>query len=112
TNKAATYGGSAIFSGLDGNNTHFIGHNGGRNQFGGIQNAKTFVVTDSSGRAFEYVTNAVYIVNEKGVRTDNGENVMWTRILNEGGGERITLQSTYSHPLKWIVEAKFNREIK
>jgi len=111
TNKAATFGGASTFSGTDGMNTHFIGHNGGRNQFGGMHNASTFVVTDSSGRAFEYVKTARYIVDEYGVRTDNGKE-MWDRIVGTGGGERITLQSTYNHPLKWIVEAKFNRELK
>lgn len=112
TNNAATFGGTATFSGTDGMNTHFVGHNGGRNQFGGMHEASTFIVTDSSGRGFQYVKTDRYIVDTWGMVDGNKSGVdKWQRIVGTGGGERITLQSTYNHPLKWIVEAKFDKEL-
>lgn len=111
TNNASTWGGASTFSGLDGMNTHLIGHNGGRNQFGGMHNHSTFIVTDAQGRAFKYVKTSLYVVDEYGVRTSDGKN-MWDRIVGTGGGERIVLQSTKKHPLKWIVEAKFVEQVQ
>lgn len=100
---AATFGGAATFSGTDGLNTHFVGHNGGPNQFGGMHTASTFIVTDSNGNAFKYVKSRMYIVDEYGMGED-GTNY-YDRIVGTGGGERITLQSTKNHPWKYIVEA-------
>lgn len=111
TNNASTWGGASVFSGLDGKNTHLIGHNGGRNQFGGMHTQSVFIVTDAQGRAFRYVKTTMYVVNEYGVRVSDGKN-MWDRIVGTGGGERITLQSTKKHPLKYIVEAKFDKQIQ
>lgn len=103
TNNAATWGGAATFSGTDGMNTHFIGHNPG--QFSGMHTADTFIVTDSKGNAFTYKKTALYVVDEKGIRVSDGVS-KWDRIVGTGGGERITLQSTKKHPLKYIVEAE------
>lgn len=107
TNNAATFGGAATFSGTDGQNTHFIGHNPG--QFSGMHTSSTFIVTDGSGNAYQYDRSNNYVVNEYGV-TPNGANKM-DRIMGSGGGERITLQSTKTHPSKWIVEASFTKKI-
>lgn len=99
---SATWGGASTFSGTDGMNTHFIGHNPG--VFSGMHTSSEFIVTDGSGNAYTYRKSAYYVVDEYGVRTDNGQDV-WDRIVGTGGGERITLQSTKNHPLKHIVEA-------
>jgi|SRR5690625_262230 len=103
SNYAATFGGAATFSGTDGKNTHFVGHNGGRNQFGGMHTASKFVVTDANGTPFTYYKTRMYVVNEKGIGED-GKNY-YDRIVGTGGGERITLQSTRNHPWKYIVES-------
>lgn len=107
---ASTWGG-ASFSAHDGRNTHFIGHNGGRNQYGGMHTQSTFVVTDANGNAYKYVKTTRYVVDEYGTRTDNGVN-MFDRIAGTGGGERIVLQSTKKHPLNWIVEAKYVGQVQ
>src|SRR5690625_903558 len=103
SNYAATFGGAATFSGTDGKNTHFVVHNGGRNQFGGMHTASKFVVTDANGTLFTYYKTRMYVVNEKGIGED-GKNY-YDRIVGTGGGERITLQSTRNHPWKYIVES-------
>lgn len=82
-------------------NTHFIGHNPG--VFSGMHNSNEFVVTDGNGNAFTYVKTKLYVVDEKGIDTNGVDR--WDRIVGTGGGERITLQSTKDHPLKYIVEA-------
>ncbi len=100
--KASTWGGVAVFSGTDGMNTHFIGHNPGN--FTGIQNAKSFIITDKNGTPYTYHVTKVYKVNDSAVGINDGVN-HWSRITGTGGGERVTFQTCYNDDINWIVEA-------
>ena len=99
---ASTWGGAPVYSCTDDLNTHFIGHNPG--VFSGMHTHSTFVITDSEGNACTYKKVDLYIVDQYAVDAETGED-HWDRIVGTGGGERITLQSTKKHPLKYIVEA-------
>lgn len=99
---ASTWGGVVNFSGNDGKNTHFIAHNPGK--FTGMHTSKKFVITDGNGTPFTYHVDRVYKVDAYGKGVNDGVDY-WDRIVGTGGGERVVLQSTYKHPVKWIVEA-------
>lgn len=103
---ASTWGGTQTYSGSDNLNTHFIGHNPG--QFKNIHNSESVIVTDSTGKPFKYVKTKLYKVDEFGVGTADGVNY-WDRIVGTGGGERIVVQSTEKHPIKWILEMKLQQ---
>lgn len=103
SNYASTWGGASTFSGTDGKNTHFIGHSPGN--FTGVQNAKSFVVTDGNGTPFTYYVTRVYRVDSYGVGTNDGKNY-FDRIAGTGGGERITIQTcVIGANDNWIIEA-------
>ena len=57
--------GSRFFSGDDGKNTHFIGHNPGL--FAGVWQSNKYYVADSLGVIHKYINTKVYKVNEKGI---------------------------------------------
>ena len=103
TKCASTFGGTRVFNGNDGKNTHFVGHK--HKQFVDIHKYKTFVVTDSKGRAYTYKRTNLYVVDARGVNVVTGKS-KWDRITGVKGGERIVLQSTKTHPQKWIIEAE------
>ncbi|MDQ0160245.1 hypothetical protein [Alkalibacillus salilacus] len=102
---ASTWGGVETFSGKDGMNTHFIGHNPG--VFSSVWNANSFTVTDANGEAFRYELTSTYQVNRKGIGLNNGKDY-WNRITGTSGGERITLQACFTTDgsINWIVEAR------
>ncbi|WP_411955219.1 sortase domain-bontaining protein [Alkalibacillus sp. S2W] len=102
---ASTWGGIETFSGKDGMNTHFIGHNPG--VFSSVWNAHSFTVTDANGEAFRYQVTSTYQVNRKGIGLNNGKDY-WNRITGTSGGERITLQACFTSDgsINWIVEAR------
>ncbi|NIK13203.1 hypothetical protein [Alkalibacillus almallahensis] len=102
---ASTWGGVETFSGKDGMNTHFIGHNPG--VFSSVWNARSFIVTDAIGEAFRYQVTSTYQVNRKGIGLNNGKDY-WNRITGTSGGERITLQACFTSDgsINWIVEAR------
>lgn len=104
--RASTWGGASVFSGTDGLNTHFIGHNPG--PFHGIQNAKQFVIADAKGNVFTYVVTRVYKVNVQAIGVNDGVNY-WNRITGTGGGERVTFQSCYNDSTNWIIEASLQK---
>lgn len=99
---ASTWGGAAVFSGTDGMNTHFIGHNPG--VFSGIQNASSFIITDGKGNAYTYRVTRIYRVNDRAIGINDGVNY-WGRITGIGGGERVTFQTCQNSSINWIIEA-------
>ncbi|MDQ0353010.1 uncharacterized protein YgiM (DUF1202 family) [Alkalibacillus filiformis] len=107
---ASTWGGAETFSGTDGMNTHFIGHNPG--VFNNIWTANEFVITDSDGNAFRYTVDDVYQVDDHAIGIDDGENY-WSRITGTGGGERVTFQAclTEDDTINWIIEASSQGQI-
>ncbi|GEN45585.1 SH3 domain-containing protein [Alkalibacillus haloalkaliphilus] len=107
---ASTWGGAETFSGTDGINTHFIGHNPG--VFNNIWTANEFVITDSDGNAFRYTVDHVYQVDDHAIGIDDGENY-WNRITGTGGGERVTFQAclTEDDTINWIIEASSQGQI-
>lgn len=103
SNKASTWGGVSTFSGTDGQNTHFIGHY--NKQFENIAGTDKFVITDTNGESFTYVTTAIYEVDEYGIGIEDGIDY-WERITGTSGGERIVIQtSTGKQKEKLIIEA-------
>lgn len=102
------------FSGTDGLNTFFAGHN--RGIFTGIWTAPYFIVTDANGKAFKYNTTKVFKIynqiNKNWTGVDDGVNYVG-EITGTSGGERITLQTCYNADgsIDWIVEASFAGEL-
>lgn len=111
TQYAATWGGETTFSGTDGKNTHFIGHNGGPDQFKDMHKAESFIITDQNGNAFRYLKARLYVVDEYGINTETGVDY-FDVITGTDGGERVVLQSTKDHPEKWIVEAVLDQQVQ
>ncbi|MET3683333.1 hypothetical protein ABID56_001428 [Alkalibacillus flavidus] len=103
---ASTWGGAETFSGTDGLNTHFIGHNPG--VFNGIWHATSFIITDQNGHAYQYDVNRVYQVDEHAIGMENGTDY-WDRITGTSGGERVIFQActTDDNTINWIIEADF-----
>lgn len=86
---AATWGGAPTFSGSDGLNTHFIGHF--NTSFTHVQYlvvGDEIVVTDELGQEFTYVVNDRYYVDRL-----NPTDYQYNRIVSQGGGERIIIQT-------------------
>lgn len=104
TQNASTWGGAQVFSGTDGLSTHFIGHS--HTQFAGLTGASTYIITDSVGNAFQYNKGATYLVDEQGYDVNSGED-LYNLITGSGGGERVIMQTTQVHPLKWIYVGNF-----
>lgn len=104
TSSASTWGGTQVFSGYDGLSTHFIGHS--HTQFAGLTGASTYIITDSEGNAFQYQKTATYLVDEQGYDVNSGED-LYDLITGTGGGERVIMQTTQVHPLKWIYVGDF-----
>lgn len=91
-NIASTWGGASKFSGSDGKNTHFIGHNHGCfNGIWKIQKGGEIIICDSEGISTGYTVDSVIKVDEYGI-TNSGQE-QYERITGSGGGERITLQT-------------------
>ena len=102
----STWGGAATYSGSDGMNTHFIGHN--TNAFKGIGNyaiGTKITVTDSKGNATKSSVAQKYIVDDYGTDLNTG-NDLYDVIASTGGGEVITLQTCKTSTTNWILRAK------
>ncbi|UUV98614.1 sortase [Vagococcus luciliae] len=103
--EASTWGGAQIFSGNDGLNTHFIGHNPGAfSIIFSLSIGNQIVVTDSIGTSQTYVVDSICQVTDDGVDTNTGTD-LYDMIAGEGGGERITLQSCINDEVNLIIFA-------
>ncbi|MTD41377.1 DUF5011 domain-containing protein [Erwinia sp. CPCC 100877] len=102
---AATWGGAAVQSGDDGQNTHFIGHNPGA--FATIFSLGTgsqIVVTDANATPTTYTIRTLLQLNDYGEEVNTGKDY-WDLTVGTGDGERITLQSCINDEINLIVIA-------
>lgn len=97
---ASTWGGTPVFDGEDGKNTHFIGSS---KLFVNLSAVKKIIVTDDEGVPYQYIVGKLYYVDATG-NGEDGEN-HWERITGEEGGERIVIQTSIDKDTKLIVEA-------
>jgi uncharacterized protein YgiM (DUF1202 family) len=105
-NVISTWGGATPWSGNDGSNTHFIGHNDGA--FRGIWNlaiGSTIIVTDGSGRPTSYRLTRKFIVTDSAVGVNDGQKY-FSYITSTSGGEVITLQTCKTSTTNWILRAE------
>lgn len=101
----STWGGAATYSGTDGKNTHFIGHNPG--VFSVMFNVSTgnkIVVTDAKGSPTTYKITRIFKVDDYGVNPSDGENY-YNYLTSTRGGEVITLQTCINSNLNLIIRA-------
>ncbi|MGX4686964.1 sortase domain-containing protein [Vagococcus sp. JNUCC 83] len=102
---ASTWGGASVFSGSDGMNTHFIGHNPGAfSIIFSLSIGNQIIVTDGLGTAKTYVVNSIHQVYDDGTDINSGED-LFDSITGAGGGERITLQSCVNDDINLIIFA-------
>lgn len=93
TGVASTWGGAAVQSGDDGQNTHFIGHNPGVfSTVFSLGVGSQIVVTDANGTPTTYTVSTMLELDDYGEEVGTGRNY-WDLIVGTGGGERISLQS-------------------
>lgn len=103
--EASTWGGAQTFSGDDGMNTHFIGHNPGAfSIIFSLSVGNQIVVTDSTGTPKTYIVNAICQVTDDGTDISNGAE-LYDTITGTDGGERITLQSCVNDDVNLIIFA-------
>jgi len=105
-NVISTWGGATPWSGNDGSNTHFIGHNDGA--FRGIWNlaiGSTIIVTDGSGKPTSYRLTKKFIVTDSAVGVNDGQKY-FSYITSTSGGEVITLQTCKTSTTNWILRAE------
>lgn len=103
-NQVATWGGTAVQSGNDGANTHFIGHNPGIfNVLFSVGAGAKVEVSDSSNNVTSYTVSQVVTVDDSGMAEDGTD--YWDQITGTGGGERITLQTCINDDYNLIVFA-------
>lgn len=105
-NVISTWGGVTPWSGKDGYNTHFIGHNDGA--FKGIWNlaiGSTIVVTDGSGNPTTYRLTKKFVVTDSAVGVNDGQKY-FSYITSASGGEVITLQTCKTSTTNWILRAE------
>lgn len=101
----STWGGASVFSGTDGLNTHFIGHNAGAFYIlYDLAIGTTFTITDADMNAFTYQVTSVSIVNHTGVDVQTGED-LWEQIVGTQGGERVVLQTCDGDTEDYIIFA-------
>ncbi|MGX7202720.1 sortase [Enterococcus plantarum] len=90
---ASTWGGAAVQSGDDGQNTHFIGHNPGVfSAVFSLGSGSQIVVTDGNGTPTTYTVRTILQLDDYGTEVGTGTDY-WDLTIGAGGGERITLQS-------------------
>ena len=106
SNYISTWGGAATFSGTDGKNTHFIGHNPGIfSVMLKISNGNTIVVTDGNASPTTYKVTRIFKVDDYGTNPSDGENY-YNYLASTRGGEVITLQTCLSSNLNLIIRAE------
>lgn len=102
---ASTWGGAAIQSGNDGQNTHFIGHNPGAfSTVFSLDVGSQIVVTDASGTPTTYTVRTLLQLDDYGAEIGTGTN-FWDLAVGTSGGERITLQSCINDDINLFVIA-------
>ncbi|MGX7352227.1 hypothetical protein RU97_GL002069 [Enterococcus canis] len=105
SNGVATWGGAATYSGSDGANTHFIGHNPGAfSVLFSVSLGSTISVTDVEGLTTTYQVDNIVQVDDTGMEVKTKKDY-WEEITGTGGGERITLQTCISDTLNLIIFA-------
>lgn len=104
----STWGGAASYSGNDGLNTHFIGHNPGAfNVLFSLGAGSPIVVTDGNGNTTTYTVTSILTVDDYAVDVNTGTDY-WDTITGTGGGERITLQTCINDTTNRIIIAQAN----
>ncbi|MBO0440834.1 immunoglobulin-like domain-containing protein [Candidatus Enterococcus ikei] len=102
---ASTWGGAAVQSGDDGQNTHFIGHNPGAfSTVFSLGAGSQIVVTDANGTPTTYTVRTMLQLDDYGTEVGTGTNY-WDLTVGTGGGERITLQSCVNDDINLFVIA-------
>jgi len=101
----STWGGAGTFSGTDGMNTHFIGHNPGIfSAMLNVSNGNTIVVTDGNAAPTTYKVTKIFKVDDYGTNPSDGENY-YNYLVSTRGGEVITLQTCLGTNLNLIIRA-------
>ncbi|MEI5989485.1 hypothetical protein A5881_000973 [Enterococcus termitis] len=102
---ASTWGGAAVQSGNDGQNTHFIGHNPGAfSTVFSLGVGSQIVVTDANGTPSTYTVRTLLQLDDYGTEVGTGTNY-WDLAVGTGGGERVTLQSCVNDDINLFVIA-------
>ncbi|EOL42832.1 immunoglobulin-like domain-containing protein [Enterococcus caccae] len=102
---ASTWGGAAVQSGDDGQNTHFIGHNPGAfSTVFSLGAGSQIVVTDANGTPTTYTVRTLLQLDDYGIEVGTGTDY-WDLTVGTGGGERITLQSCVNDTINVFVIA-------
>lgn len=105
SNMAATWGGSAVQSGSDGLNTHFIGHNPGIfNVLFGLSGGSVIQVSDSNNQVTNYTVTGITQVDDYAMGADGTD--YYDQMIGTGGGERITLQTCINDSINLVVFAQ------
>jgi len=105
SNLISTWGGAGTFSGTDGMNTHFIGHNPGIfSVMLNVSNGNTIVVTDGNASPTTYKVTNIFKVDDYGVSPSDGKNY-YGYLVSTRGGEVITLQTCLGSNLNLIIRA-------
>jgi len=105
SNLISTWGGAGTFSGTDGMNTHFIGHNPGIfSAMLNVSNGNTIVVTDGNASPTTYKVTKIFKVDDYGINPSDGENY-YNYLVSTRGGEVITLQTCLGSDLNLIIRA-------
>lgn len=102
----STWGGAETYSGTDGKNTHFIGHNPGAfDVLLGISNGATIIVTDGSGNPTSYTVTKIFKVDDNAYNKSDNTNY-YNYMVSTRGGEVITLQTCLSSDENLIIRAE------
>lgn len=103
---ASTWGGAGTFSGTDGKNTHFIGHD--YSAFKGLWNigvGQTVTITDGNGIPYRYKITRRFVVDDYGVGVSDGEKY-YNYITSTRGGEVVTFQTCKTKTTNWILRGE------
>ncbi len=102
----STWGGAETYSGSDGYNTHFIGHNPGAfSVLLKLSTGSTIIVTDGNANATTYVVTNIFTVDDNANNKNDGENY-YNYMVSKRGGEVITLQTCLSSDENLIIRAE------
>ena len=102
----STWGGAEVYSGNDGYNTHFIGHNPGIfSVLTQIGKGSTIVVTDKNGHPTTYSVTRIFTVDDHAYNAKDGENY-YNYMVSKRGGEVITLQTCLGSNKNLVIRAE------
>ncbi|NLB20421.1 MAG: sortase, partial [Clostridium sp.] len=106
TGSLSTWGGAETYSGTDGKNTHFIGHNPGAfDVLLRVSNGATIIVTDGNGNPTSYTVTKIFKVDDNAYNKSDGTNY-YNYMVSTRGGEVITLQTCLSSDENLIIRAE------